>query len=87
MKFTILEMGEVRLFAYGKFRWRSLDHAFPSLCGVDVVDDDPPHQVTHRWYQLAWCGLTLNLDIPTKKNRKGFLLDIREIMGTVGRLL
>lgn len=86
MRFTILELGDARVFTYGKFK-NGKSHILPSLSGVDVVADDPPHPVTHRWYQLAWFGLTLNLDVPTRKNRRGFFMEFSGVIQWLTRLL
>lgn len=85
MRFTIFEAGDWRLFFYG--RWRGLRHALPTLTAVDVVGDDPPHRVVNRWYQAAWLGYTLNLDVPSDRNRRGFVLDFSGVIQTVLRLL
>lgn len=86
MRFRTFGVGRLRVFFYGRFHWKSLDHVFPSFTGVDVVSDDPPHPITHRWYQLAWFGLSANVDVPSAAPRPGFVLDVRGFLEAVGRM-
>ena len=76
----------LRFFTYG--RWRGgPQHSWPALTAVDVVEDEAPHNVTHRWYQLSWFGMTLNLDIPTRNRRSCLFLNSYDILDALCRML
>jgi len=64
----------MKVYFYGKFRRR---HVFPTLSAVDVVQDEPPHDVCERWIQFEWFGLSANFVYPTSSFKKSIFIDAR----------
>jgi hypothetical protein len=76
-----------KIYFYGKFniKRRYLD---PNFSIIDICDDIT-YKTTHRWYQLAWLGLSINLERVIKNNTKKpvYFISIGRIIKRLKKLI
>lgn len=67
MNFNVFELGGVRVYVYGRLRG-GRQHFVPSFTSVKIAGDAPPHKTEATWYQAAWFGMCLNVEVPVDQD-------------------
>jgi hypothetical protein len=55
-----------KIYFYGKFK---LGYYFPTFSAVDICSDSDNALITHRWYQFAWFGISVNIEKTVKDGK------------------
>ena len=76
-----------KIHFYGKFSVKKR-HLDPNLCIIDICDDIS-YETTHRWYQLAWLGLSINLERAIKNDirKRAYFISLGRIIKLLKKLI